>query len=64
MKGFRWVISGIYVLAVILTVASTLAPDGDHGSHFSLTLLSLTVSYGILMFLIWLYERFPPPTKS
>ena len=33
-------------------------------AFISLVVLALTASYGILMLLLWLYERLPPQTEK
>jgi hypothetical protein len=61
-RALRWIVSLLYLVAVLLAFLLTLGPPGvASGPSFPPTLLSLTVSYGILMVLILLHERFRPP---
>src|SRR5262245_39274977 len=52
----RRIVSTLYVMAITLQL---LAINVSEDSR-SLGVLALTAAYAILMFLLWLYERFPP----
>ena len=51
----RGIITGLYVVSLFF---ESLTAGDSH--ELPLTVLALTASYGILMLLIWLYQRFPP----
>jgi len=60
-KGYsfaRWIVTALYLLSLGSAFAWTL--DG-RGLAFPLAALLLTTSYALLMFVLWLHERFPPP---
>ena len=65
MEGFhtgyraaRWIVTALYFFAVGFSFAWTL--DG-RGMAFPVAALMLTTSDALLMLLLWLHDRFPPP---
>jgi hypothetical protein len=55
--GLRWFISGLYAAALGFSLAW--AFDG-RGIPFPFAAAALTFAYGMLMMLLWLYQRYPP----
>jgi hypothetical protein len=54
--ALRMLVTVTYLLAFCLAlVADMTAPER------SWSILALTLSYSVLMLLIWLHQRFPPP---
>jgi hypothetical protein len=53
-----WIISGLYLLAMVWFLLSTMG-DGAHETQRWLmpAVVAFTVSYGILMLLLWPHER-------
>jgi hypothetical protein len=58
MAPMREFVTLVYVAAIFL---GSMAAGVQ---AIPLTVLALTASYGILMLLIWLYERYPPGPDS
>ena len=54
----RWFVTAIYMVCLGCAIGWTI--DG-RGLAFPIAALLLTTSYMLLMFLLWLYERYPPP---
>ena len=53
-----WIISGLYLLPMVWLLVSTMIRYGAHETEPWLvpTVVALTVSYGILMWLLWPHE--------
>lgn len=56
----RWIVTVLYVLTLVGALLYSMN-QYTSGLSFPLVTLALTASYAILMLLLWLYERFPPP---
>ncbi len=54
--ALRLLVTAIYLAAFAFAVLAEMT-----GSERSWAVLALTLSYGVLMFLIWLHQRFPAP---
>jgi hypothetical protein len=52
-----WIISGLYLLPMVWFLLSTMGGYGAHETWLVPTVVALTVSYGILMLLIWPHEK-------
>jgi len=54
-----WIISGLYLLPMVWFLLSTMVGYGAHETEPWLvpTVAALTVSYGILMLLLWPHEK-------
>jgi hypothetical protein len=54
-----WIISGLYLLPMLWLLLSTMVVNGAHETKPWLvpTVAVLTVSYGILMLLLWPHEK-------
>jgi len=54
-----WIISGLYLLAMVWFLLSTMGGFGAHDTQPWLVpaVVAFTVSYGILMVLLWPYEK-------
>ena len=57
-----WIISGLYLLPMVWFLLSTMGGYGAHETKPWLvpTVAALTVSYGILMLLLWPHEKVSP----
>ena len=55
----RWLVTDAYIIALIFLLLSAMQNVGS----FPIAVFALTASYGVLILLIWLHERFPPPIK-
>jgi hypothetical protein len=60
-----WIISGLYLLPMVWFLLSTM---GEYGAHEAKPWLvpavaALTVSYGILMLLLWPHEKVSSATE-
>jgi hypothetical protein len=61
MTGYYWarlIVTGLYVIAL---VSAVLWSTDGRGEPFPFAALAFTASYGVLMLLLWLHQRFPPP---
>lgn len=54
--ALRLIVTAIYLPAFGLAAVAQMT-----GPERSWAILALTMSYGVLMLLIWLHQRFPPP---
>ena len=54
--ALRWAVTALYTMALVFSFLW--AMDGK-GIPFPFAAVALTVVYGILMTLLWLYERYP-----
>ena len=54
----RWIVTALYLLCVGF---SLLLAINAHGTPVQTASLLLTASYALLVLLLWLHERFPPP---
>ena len=54
-----WIISGLYLLPMVWFLLSTMVAYGAHETKpwFVPAVAALTVSYGILMLLLWPHEK-------
>jgi hypothetical protein len=52
-----WIISGLYLLPMVWFLLSTMGGYGAHETWLVPTVVALTVSYGILMLLLWPHEN-------
>jgi len=61
-----WIISGLYLLPMVWFLLSTMVAYGAHETEPWLvpTVAALTVSYGILMLLLWPHEKVSPRSTS
>lgn len=61
-----WIISGLYLLPMVWFLMSTMVAYGAHETEPWLvpTVAALTVSYGILMLLLWPHEKVSPRSTS
>ena len=61
-----WIISGLYLLPMVWFLLSTMVAYGAHETKPWLvpTVVALTVSYGILMLLLWPQEKVSPRSTS
>jgi hypothetical protein len=61
-----WIISGLYLLPMVWFLLSTMVAYGAHETKPWLvpTVVALTVSYGILMLLLWPHEKVSPRSTS
>ena len=55
--------TAIYVVSLLFELLSAANAYADV-AFIPLVVLALTASYGILMLLLWLYERLPPQTEK
>jgi hypothetical protein len=57
-----WIVSGLYLLLMVWFLLSTMVAYGAHGTQPWLVpaVVPLTVSYGILMLLLWPHEKVSP----
>ena len=57
-----WIISGLYLLTMLWLLLSTMGGYGAHETKPWLmqAVAALTVSYGILMLLLWPHEKVSP----
>jgi hypothetical protein len=60
-----WIISGLYLLPMVWFLLSTMVAYGAHETKPWLvpTVAALTVSYGILMLLLWPHEKVSSATE-
>jgi Na+/proline symporter len=64
MKRYeRWALRGLVTVTFLLAFGLTVVAQMT-GPERCWAILALTLSYGVLMVLIWLHERFPPPAAS
>ena len=61
-----WIISGLYLLLMVWFLLSTMVGYGAHETKPWLVpaVAALTVSYGILMLLLWPHEKVSPRSTS
>ena len=61
-----WIISGLYLLPMVWFLLSTMGGYGGHETKPWLVpaVAAFTVSYGILMLLLWPYEKVSPGSTS
>jgi len=59
----RWIVTALYVVSLLFELLSAANAYADI-ALLPLVVLALTASYGILMLLLWLYERLPPQTEK
>ena len=61
-----WVLSGFYLLAMVWFLLSTTGKYGTHEFQQWLTpaVAAFTVSYGVLMLLLWPHEKVSPGSTS
>lgn len=54
-----WIISGLYLLGMVWFLRSTMAAYGAHETKqwFAPAVVAFTVSYGVLMPLLWPHEK-------
>jgi hypothetical protein len=60
-----WIISGLYLLPMVWFLLSTMVAYGAHETKPWLVpaVVTLTVSYGILMLLLWPHEKVSSATE-
>jgi hypothetical protein len=60
-----WIISALYLVAMVWLLLSTLSGHGAHETQPWLVpaVIALTGSYGILMLLLWPHERPERPVR-
>jgi hypothetical protein len=61
-----WIISGLYLLPMVWFLLSTMVGYGahEHKPWLVPAAATLTVSYGILMVLLWPHEKVSPRSTS
>ena len=60
-----WIISGLYLLPMVWFLLSTMVAYGAQTKPWLLpAVVTLTVSYGILMLLLWPHEKVSPRSPS
>ena len=61
-----WIISGLYLLPMVWFLLSTMGGYGGHETKPWLVpaVAAFTVSYGILMLLLWPHEKVSPGSTS
>jgi|RhiMetdeSRZDD1v2_1073273.scaffolds.fasta_scaffold764693_4 hypothetical protein len=59
----RYIVTALYVLVLVVSLLGALGPYGA-GLSAAFAALAVTVSYTLLMVLLWLHERFPPAGKG
>jgi hypothetical protein len=61
-----WIISGLYLLPMVWLLLSSMVGYGAHETKPWLVpaVVALTVSYGILMLLLWPHEKVSPRSTS
>ena len=66
IQSLIWTISGLYLLLMGWFLLSTMVAYGAHETEPWLvpTVAALTVSYGILMLLLWPHEKVSPRSTS
>jgi apolipoprotein N-acyltransferase len=52
-----WIISGLYLLVMVWFLLSTMGGYGAHELWLAPAVVAFTVSYGILMLLLWPHEK-------
>jgi apolipoprotein N-acyltransferase len=52
-----WIISGLYLLVMVWFLLSTMGGYGAHELWLVPAVVAFTVSYGILMLLLWPHEK-------
>jgi hypothetical protein len=57
-----WSISGLYLLPMVWFLLSAMGRSGAHETWLVPAVVALTVSYGILMLLLWPHEKVLPST--
>ena len=59
IRVLRWLVTGLYVVTLVLAHIIGAAPSSGPmtGLQLALQALVITATYGILMFLLWLYGR-------
>jgi len=62
-RSLRWIVTALYVVSLLFELLSAANTYADI-AFIPLVVLALTASYGILMLLLWLYERQPPQTEE
>lgn len=62
IQSLIWIISGLYLLTMVWLLLSTMVASGAHETKPWLVpaVAALTVSYGILMLLLWPHEKVSP----
>jgi hypothetical protein len=56
-RALRWLLTLIYGLLVFLAIV--IGAEIDVPAK-AISVIAVTAAYGILMMLLWLYERYPP----
>ena len=66
LTGFLiWIISGLYLLPMVWFLLSTMIAYGAQTKPWLVpAVVALTVSYGILMVLLWPHEKLSPRSTS
>jgi hypothetical protein len=61
-----WILSGMYLLPMVWFLLSTMVAYGAHETKAWIVpaVAALTVSYGILMLLLWPHEKVSPRSTS
>ena len=61
-----WILSGMYLLPMVWFLLSTMVAYGAHATEPWIVpaVAALTVSYGILMLLLWPHEKVSPRSTS
>ena len=57
-----WIISGLYLLSMVWFLLSAVGGYGAHETWLVPAVVAFTVSYGILMLLLWPHEKVLPST--
>ena len=57
-----WIISGLYLLPMVWFLLSAVGGYGAHETWLVPAVVAFTVSYGILMLLLWPHEKVLPST--
>lgn len=60
-RAARWIVTVPYVLALVFSALLAMDTYRPGVVPFPFAALAITASYGVLMLLLWLHERLPPP---
>ena len=60
-RAARWIATAFYLACLGLALAWTIV---ERGLPFPIATLLMTMSYTLVMLLLWLYERYPPSIRQ
>ena len=60
-RAARWIATVCYLACLGFALAWAIV---ERGLPFPIATLLMTMSYSLLMLLLWLYERYPPSTRQ